>query len=197
MRNNFSFSVPRSEQPRKKVVTSYRRKTFEPLWISSPPKRRNMKLWFLLTIFSWLGVVIYYLWATDHISPDLDILSNNKVKVVVITTFTVISLSICLAMPVFWILTQQNQPDHRLKKKIAELMTTNNKLQQEIPNHLKKKIAELTTKNKKLQQKVEELKREQIEILEDVTEAEPPAKNIPGFNPQEMKALAELAKRLR
>jgi septal ring factor EnvC (AmiA/AmiB activator) len=143
-------------------------------------------------------VVIYYLWATDHISPDFDILSNNKVKVAVTTTFTVISLLICLAMPVFWIITKQKQPDHRLKKKIAELMATNKKLQQEVPNHrLKKKIAELTTINKKLQQEVEGLKREQIEILEDIIEVEPPAKNIPGFNPQEMKALAELAKRLR
>jgi regulator of replication initiation timing len=103
-----------------------------------------------------------------------------------------------MAILVFWIITKQKQPDHHFKKKIAELVATNKKLRQEVPDHhLKKKIAELITINKKLQQEIDELKREQIEILEDVIEAEPPAKNIPGFNPQELKALAELAKRLR
>jgi len=196
MRRNFTLPVPGAEQPKKKVVSSFRRRTFEPLWINSPPRRRSVKLWLLLTFFSWLGVVIYYLRATAHISPALDMLSN-KIKVAEMTTFIVISLTILLAILVFWIITKQKQPDHHFKKKIAELMATNKKLKQEVDDHLKKKIAELTTINKKLQQEVEELKREQIEILEDVIEAEPPAKNIPGFNPQELKALAELAKRLR
>ncbi len=62
--------------------------------------------------------------------------------------------------------------------------------------HLQKKIAELTATNKMLQKEVDELKREQVDILEDIIEAEPPKKQIPGFNPQELKALAELARRL-
>jgi cell division protein FtsB len=74
----------------------------------------------------------------------------------------------------FWIIIKQRQT-HRLKQKIAELTAT----------------------NKMLRQKVDELKREQVDILEDIIEAEPPTKKIPGFNPQELKALAELARRLR
>ncbi len=63
-------------------------------------------------------------------------------------------------------------------------------------HRLKKKIAELTAANKMLRQEVNELKREQVDILEEIIEAEPPMKQIPGFNPQELKALAELARRL-
>lgn len=50
---------------------------------------------------------------------------------------------------------------------------------------------------RRLKQKSAELKREQVDVLEDITDAKPPRKEIPGFNPQEMKALSELAKRLR
>ena len=64
-------------------------------------------------------------------------------------------------------------------------------------HRLKKKIAKLTATKKMLLQKVEELKQEQVDILEDIIEAEPPEREIPGFNPQELKALAELARRLR
>jgi hypothetical protein len=197
MRKYFTLPVPRAEQSKKNVVSSFRRRTFAPLWVTSPSRKRNVKLWLLLALLSWLGVVIYHLRATDHISPALDMLSN-KIKVAGMTTFIVISLTILLAILVFWIITRQKQSDRHLKMKIAELMATNKMLQQEVDDHhLKNKIAELTTINKKLQHEVDELKREQIEILEDVIEAEPPANNIPGFNPQELKALAELAKRLR
>jgi hypothetical protein len=64
-------------------------------------------------------------------------------------------------------------------------------------HRLKKKIVKLTAANKILRQEVDELKREQVDILEDIIEAEPPTKDIPGFNPQELKALAELARRLQ
>ena len=64
-------------------------------------------------------------------------------------------------------------------------------------HRLKKKIAKLTATNKMLLKEVEQLTQEQVDILEDIIEAEPPEKEIPGFNPQELKALAELAKRLR
>lgn len=63
-------------------------------------------------------------------------------------------------------------------------------------HRLKKKIAKLTATNKMLRQEVEELNQEQVDILEDIIDAEPPMKEIPGFNPQELKALAELARRL-
>jgi cell division protein FtsB len=64
-------------------------------------------------------------------------------------------------------------------------------------HHLKQKIAELTSTNEKLRQEIAELNGEEIEILESIIDAKPPKKEIPGFNPQELKALAELARRLR
>jgi hypothetical protein len=42
-----------------------------------------------------------------------------------------------------------------------------------------------------------ELNPELIEVLENIADVKPPGAQIPGFNPQEMKALSELANRLR
>lgn len=64
-------------------------------------------------------------------------------------------------------------------------------------HRLKKKIAELTSTNEKLRQEIAEFNGEEIEILESIIDAKPPKKEIPGFNPQELRALAELARRLR
>ncbi len=63
-------------------------------------------------------------------------------------------------------------------------------------HHLKQEIAKLTTINKELRHKIDKLYQEQVEVLEEIIDAEPPDKEVPGFNPQEMKALSELAKRL-
>lgn len=71
-------------------------------------------------------------------------------------------------------------------------------------NHLKQEIAKLTDINIELrqevielQQEIDKLNEEQVEVLEDIIDADPPGKEIEGFNPQEMKALSELAKRLQ
>ncbi len=64
-------------------------------------------------------------------------------------------------------------------------------------HHLKQEIAKLTDINIELRQEIDKLNQEQVEVLEDIIDAEPPGKEIPRFNPQEMKALSELAKRLR
>jgi hypothetical protein len=63
-------------------------------------------------------------------------------------------------------------------------------------HHLKQEIAKLTDINIELRQEIDKLHHEQVEVLEDIIDAEQPGKEIPGFNPQEMKALSELAKRL-
>ena len=63
-------------------------------------------------------------------------------------------------------------------------------------HHLKQEIAKLTDINIELRQEIGKLHQEQVEILEDIIDADPPGKEIQGFNPQEMKALSELAKRL-
>ncbi len=62
---------------------------------------------------------------------------------------------------------------------------------------LKQEIAKLTAINIELRQEVDKLNQEQVEVLEDIIDAEPLGKEIPRFNPQEMKALSELAKRLQ
>ena len=95
-------------------------------------------------------------------------------------------------------------------KHIAALTAAKEKLLREIAG-LKQKITGL-------QQKIAGLNREQIEVLEHIIDAKPPRielnpeliemlektkdvkpprAEIPGFNPQEMKALSELANRLR
>ncbi len=63
-------------------------------------------------------------------------------------------------------------------------------------HHLKQEIAKLTDINIELRQEINKLYQEQVEVLEDIIDAEPPDKEIQGFNPQEMRALSELAKRL-
>ncbi len=75
---------------------------------------------------------------------------------------------------VFWVISKHRNSEHPLKQKIDELTTTNEKLQQEIDKR----------------------NGEEIEILESIIDAKPSKKKIPGFNPQELKALSELAKRL-
>jgi len=90
------------------------------------------------------------------------------------TVFAVVALIISLIL-VFWVIAKHKRSEDRLKQNIARLTAANEKLRQEIA----------------------ELNREQIEVLQDIIDAEPPAKEIPGFNPQETKALSELAKRLR
>ena len=64
-------------------------------------------------------------------------------------------------------------------------------------HHLKQKIDELTTTNEKLQQEIDKLNGEEIEILESIIDAKPPKKETPLFNPQELRALSELARRLK
>jgi len=86
----------------------------------------------------------------------------------------VVAVLIISVMLVFWLIAK-NRHVHRLKQKIAELTTTNEKLRLEIA----------------------EINGEEIEILESIIDAKPTKKEIPGFNPQELKALAELARRLR
>ncbi len=76
---------------------------------------------------------------------------------------------------VFWLIAKHRNSEHRLKQEIAELTTTNEKLHQEI----------------------DELNGEEIEILESIIDAKPSKKKILGFNPQELKALSELARRLK
>ena len=91
-----------------------------------------------------------------------------------LTKFEVIGL-VVLALLVSYVIAKHKHCEHRLKEQIAELTTTNENLQQEIA----------------------QLNGEEIELLEEILDADPPKKEIPGFNPQELKALSELAKRLR
>ena len=63
--------------------------------------------------------------------------------------------------------------------------------------HLKQQTTELVAANEKLQREINEHERGEEELLEDIIEAKDQTKGIVQFNPQELKALAELAKRLR
>lgn len=69
--------------------------------------------------------------------------------------------------------------------------------QRQVEEHLKQQTSELTAANEKLRREISEHERGEKELLEDIIEAKDQTKGIVPFNPQELKALAELAKRLR
>jgi hypothetical protein len=62
---------------------------------------------------------------------------------------------------------------------------------------LEQKIAKFTATNKKLLQEIARLKQEQIELLENIIDAEAPGKESSALNAQEIRTLSELGKRLR
>jgi hypothetical protein len=67
------------EQPRRKAVQPAR-EVVQPKRIR-PSSKKRVKLWLLLMIIVILGVVVYYLWPADLISPTLESLPTNKVVV--------------------------------------------------------------------------------------------------------------------
>jgi len=69
--------------------------------------------------------------------------------------------------------------------------------QRQVEEHLKQQTTELTAVNEKLRREISEHEQEEKELLEDIIDAKDQTKEIVLFNPQELKALAELAKRLR
>lgn len=91
-----------------------------------------------------------------------------------LTLFAVVALIISVILLV-WVLTKHRRTERTLKQKIAELTATNEKLRRAIG----------------------QLKGEQVELLEGIIDAKPPKKKTPALNPQEVKALSELGKRLR
>ena len=106
----------------------------------------------------------------------------------------------------------------QLEQRTAELASANEKLQQQ--SHLlgvyrdylaqyrltehrqaeesfRQQMNEMAEANEQLKQQIAEHKDSEEELLESIIEAEVLTKETPLFNPQELKALAELAKRLR
>jgi len=85
-----------------------------------------------------------------------------------LTIFAMAALIISVIL-VFWASTERKRFEDRLEQKIAKLT--------------------------KLRQEIAELNREQIGVLEEITGAGPPRKEMPASNPQEIEALSELGKR--
>ena len=73
---------PGAEQPEKKVVSDWRRQTFEPKWAVAS-SRRNMKLWIFLMAIGVLCFAGYFVWSTDLMSSALDFLPSSTSKVIV------------------------------------------------------------------------------------------------------------------
>ena len=80
-----------------------------------------------------------------------------------LTWFAVVALIISVIL-LFWVFAKHRRSEHRLNLKITELTVTNVKLRQE--------NAELTATNEKLRQENGELYRKQVELLENVIDAE-------------------------
>jgi hypothetical protein len=109
---------------------------------------------------------------TELLKSSMHFLNTASTAEARLTTLALIALTVSITL-LLWVIARQRHT-----------------------HHLHKKITELTATNKMLRKEVCELQREQVDILEEIIEAEPPKKQIPGFNPQELKALAELARRL-
>jgi len=77
--------------------------------------------------------------------------------------------------------------------------TEQKQAQHELQTHcdrLERQIVELKTINDKLQQQMAKSEHTEEQLLESIIEADKSAEPIEPFNPQELKALSELAKRL-
>ncbi len=98
---------------------------------------------------------------------------------------------------------ERQQAEKSLANRKLELASANEKLQQQITEHrqaeesFRQQMNEMVAANEQLKQQIAEHKDSEEELLESIIEAEAPTKKIPLFNPQELKALAELANRLR
>jgi len=91
----------------------------------------------------------------------------------------------------------------RLEQRTAELALANEKLQQQITEHrqaeesFRQQMNEMAAANEQLKRQIAEHKDSEEELLEGIIEAKAPTEKKLPFNPQELKALSELAKRLR
>jgi len=96
---------------------------------------------------------------------------TTSLGVVLLTGFAVVALIISVIL-LFWVFAKHRRSEHRLNLKIAELTITNIKQRQE--------IAELTATNEKLQQENAEIYRKQLEVLENIIDAENPKEVNPS-----------------
>jgi chromosome segregation ATPase len=88
---------------------------------------------------------------------------------------------------------------NELTEKIAQITAANAQLQRqaaEQDHYLNQKLAGLTRMVQQLQDRVGGLDQKEIELLEDIIDAKQPSEETAGLNPQELRALSELAKRL-
>ena len=96
----------------------------------------------------------------------------------------------------------KEQLKHRreeLTERPAHIKAANEQLQQQVAqreHYLNQKLAVLTRTVEQLQHQVGDLNQKEIELLEGIIDAEQPGEQIQVLNPQELKALSELAKRL-
>jgi uncharacterized phage infection (PIP) family protein YhgE len=97
---------------------------------------------------------------------------------------------------------EREQIEKRLSEQNTELTTAAQQLQQKIAegkesaHYLNEKLAVLSRTVQQLQHEVGQLNQKEIELLEGIIDAEQPSEQIQVLNPQELKALSELAKRL-
>jgi len=86
-----------------------------------------------------------------------------------------------------------------LTEKLAQMTAANEQMQRQVveqEHYLNQKLAGLIKVVQQLQGKLGDINQKEIELLEDIIDAKPPDQETPGLNPQELKALSELARRL-
>lgn len=93
--------------------------------------------------------------------------SSDPSAMGVLTVFAMIALIIAVTL-LFWVFAKYKRSENFLNLKNTELTVTNIKQRQE--------IAELTATNEKLRQENAKLYRKQVEVLENIIDAETPRK---------------------
>jgi len=91
-----------------------------------------------------------------------------------LTVFAVVALIISVVL-LFWVFAKYRRSENYLNQKITELTIANVKLRRE--------NTELTATNEKLRQENAELYRKQVEVLENIIDAETPRQVNPSVKP--------------
>lgn len=101
-------------------------------------------------------------WAASRVPFD-----TESTTIAWLTAFATLALIISVVL-LCWVFSKHRQTEHRLNLQIAELLFTN--------EQLREKTEQLSATNEKLTQENTVLRQKQVEILENVVQAETPGK---------------------
>jgi len=117
-------------------------------------------------IIQGLHIISFALTPVERLKAATGPFNTDSAAKAWLTVFAVVALIISVIL-LFWVFAKHRHSENRLNLKITESTITNVKLRQE--------NAELTATNEKLQRENTELYRKQVEVLENIIDAETPS----------------------